>query len=96
MHILKQDLQKVFEIFMGQLRQLFGLKSDSLYAGASGTTNLLASERGFTEWWEELVHSFFSLQKKVTTVWFLILNILSKCGTNDLEAKGSDVIWSDK
>ena len=37
MYILKQDLQKVFEIFMGQLRQLFGLKSDSLYVGASGT-----------------------------------------------------------
>lgn len=50
MNILKQDLEKVFEVFMGQLRQLFGLKSNNLYLGASGTFVLLASERGFTEW----------------------------------------------
>lgn len=40
----------VFEIFTGQLRQLFGLKSDSLVTGALGTSLLLASERGFTAW----------------------------------------------
>lgn len=50
MHILKQDLQKVFEVFMGQFRQLFGFKSDDVYVGASGTSSLLASERGFTLW----------------------------------------------
>lgn len=50
MNIPKQDLEKVFEVFMGQLRQLFGLKSNNLYLGASGTFVLLASERGFTEW----------------------------------------------
>lgn len=47
---LKQDLQKLFEVFMGQFRQLFGFKSDNLYIGASGTYNLLPSERGFTVW----------------------------------------------
>lgn len=46
----KQDLMKIFEVFMGQIRQLFGLKSDSLYMGTSVTSTLLASERGFTEW----------------------------------------------
>ncbi|RVW33702.1 GPI transamidase component PIG-S [Vitis vinifera] len=66
-----QDLQKVFEIFMGQLRQLFGLKSDSLYAGASGTTNLLASERGFTEWELDVLsrqHTCFNLVSCATTL----------------------------
>ena len=47
----KQDLKKVFEVFTGQLRQLFGLKSHSFFTGASGTSILLASERGFTQWW---------------------------------------------
>ncbi|KAK3007544.1 hypothetical protein RJ639_014549 [Escallonia herrerae] len=42
--ILPQDLKKVFEVFMGQVRQLFGLKSDGIYVGASGTSTLLASE----------------------------------------------------
>ncbi|CBI18338.3 unnamed protein product, partial [Vitis vinifera] len=69
--ISPQDLQKVFEIFMGQLRQLFGLKSDSLYAGASGTTNLLASERGFTEWELDVLsrqHTCFNLVSCATTL----------------------------
>lgn len=47
---MKQDLQAVFEVFMGQFRQLFGLKSNNLYVGASGISHLLPSERGFTEW----------------------------------------------
>lgn len=50
LHILKQELQKLFEVLMGQLRQLLGLKSDNLYVGESGTSILLGSERGFTEW----------------------------------------------
>lgn len=50
MHILKQELKKVFEVFMGQLRQLFGLNSDSLYVGATATSRLLTSEKGFTQW----------------------------------------------
>lgn len=47
----KQDLMKIFEVFTGQIRQLFGLKSDRLYMGTSVTTTVLASERGFTEWY---------------------------------------------
>jgi len=50
MPILEQDLQMLFEVLMGQLRQLLGLKSDKLYVGESGTSILLGSERGFTEW----------------------------------------------
>jgi len=46
----KQDLQNIVEIFMGQLRQLFGLKSQSFYVGSSGKVNLLASICGFTKW----------------------------------------------
>lgn len=46
----EQDLHKVFEVFMGQFRQLFDLKSDSIYVGAYGDYNLLTSEIGFTEW----------------------------------------------
>lgn len=50
MNILKQDLENMFEVFIGQFRQLFGFKSLNVYAGASGDWNLLPSERGFTEW----------------------------------------------
>ncbi|KAH9728775.1 GPI transamidase component PIG-S-like protein [Citrus sinensis] len=46
----REDLQAVFEVFMGQFRQLFGLKSNNLYIGASGTYHLLPSGKGFTEW----------------------------------------------
>ncbi|KAL1321775.1 hypothetical protein AAHE18_14G150600 [Arachis hypogaea] len=45
-----KDIQKLFEILMGQLRQLLGLKSDNLYVGQSGTYVLQGSERGFTQW----------------------------------------------
>ncbi|KAL4558570.1 hypothetical protein LXL04_036771 [Taraxacum kok-saghyz] len=45
-----QELNQIFEVFMGQLRQLFGLKSTGFYKGTSGTSVLLSSQRGFTEW----------------------------------------------
>ncbi|KAI3668009.1 hypothetical protein L6452_43080 [Arctium lappa] len=45
-----QELNQILEVFMGQLQQLFGLKSTVFYKGASGSSILLASERGFTEW----------------------------------------------
>ena len=50
MDILKQDLEKVFEVFLGQLRQIFGLNSGSLYHDASTTFTLLSTGKGFTEW----------------------------------------------
>ncbi|KAG5567282.1 hypothetical protein RHGRI_002739 [Rhododendron griersonianum] len=76
MHLLgnkisHQDLEKVFEVFMGQLRQLFGLKSNNLYLGASGTFVLLASERGFTEWELDVLsrqHTCFNLLSCATTL----------------------------
>ncbi|XP_022890628.1 GPI transamidase component PIG-S isoform X2 [Olea europaea var. sylvestris] len=66
-----EDSRKVFEIFMGQLRQLFGLKSDGLFVGASGTSVLLASERGFSEWELDVLsrqHSCFNLLQCGTTL----------------------------
>ncbi|XP_059626209.1 uncharacterized protein LOC132269148 isoform X2 [Cornus florida] len=66
-----QDLQNIFEVFMGQLRQLFGLKSDNLYVGASGTSIILASERGFTEWELDVLsrqHTCFNLVSCATTL----------------------------
>ncbi|XP_021736956.1 GPI transamidase component PIG-S-like [Chenopodium quinoa] len=66
-----KDLENIAEVFMGQLRQLFGLKSESLYAGPSGRVNLLTSERGFTEWELDLLarqHTCFNLQSCATTL----------------------------
>lgn len=69
--LLHEDLQKLFEVFMGQFRQLFGFKSDNLYIGASGTYNLLPSERGFTVWELDVLsrmHTCFNLQSCATTL----------------------------
>ncbi|XP_028765254.1 GPI transamidase component PIG-S isoform X1 [Neltuma alba] len=69
--ISPQDLQKVFEVVLGQLRQLFGLKSTNLYVGLSGTSILLGSERGFTEWELDVLsrhHTCFNLQTCATTL----------------------------
>ncbi|XAR58736.1 hypothetical protein NMG60_11014243 [Bertholletia excelsa] len=66
-----QDLEKIFEVFMGQLRQLFGLKSNNFYVGASGTYAILASERGFTEWELDVLsrqHTCFNLLSCATTL----------------------------
>ncbi|KAK4749073.1 hypothetical protein SAY87_026522 [Trapa incisa] len=48
--ISSHDLQMIYEVFMGQLRQLFGLTSHNLFIGRSGGAIKLASEKGFTEW----------------------------------------------
>ncbi|KAM4070567.1 hypothetical protein ACB094_12G174900 [Castanea mollissima] len=69
--ISHQDLQKVFEVFVGQFRQLFGLKSDNLYFGSSGTYSLLASEKGFSEWELDFLarrHTCFNLHSCATTL----------------------------
>ncbi|KAK7339147.1 hypothetical protein VNO77_19795 [Canavalia gladiata] len=69
--ISPQDLQKLFEVIMGQLRQLLGLKSDNLYIGESGTSILLGSERGFTEWELDVLarkHICFNLLSCATTL----------------------------
>ncbi|RZB52353.1 GPI transamidase component PIG-S [Glycine soja] len=69
--ISPQDLLKLFEVLMGQLRQLLGLKSDNLYVGESGTSILLGSERGFTEWELDVLsrkHICFNLHSCATTL----------------------------
>lgn len=45
-----QDLDMIYEVFLGQLRQLFGLKSENNFGGKSGRATVLASDKGFTEW----------------------------------------------
>ncbi|XP_038703983.1 GPI transamidase component PIG-S [Tripterygium wilfordii] len=70
-NISRQDLQKIFEIFMGQFRQLFGLKSDSLYVGQSGKSTVLACDRGFSEWELDVLsrqHTCFNLHSSATTL----------------------------
>ncbi|CAI8612542.1 unnamed protein product [Vicia faba] len=69
--ISPQDLLKLFEVLMGQIRQLLGLKSDDLYVGESGTSTLLGSERGFTEWELDFLsrkHFCFNLLSCATTL----------------------------
>ncbi|KAI3809761.1 hypothetical protein L1987_19361 [Smallanthus sonchifolius] len=69
--ISPQELNQIFEVFMGQLRQLFGLRSTGFYQGASGTSILLASERGFTEWELDALarqHACYNLQQCGTTL----------------------------
>ncbi|XP_050206549.1 uncharacterized protein LOC126656106 [Mercurialis annua] len=69
--ISTQELQKIFEVFMGQFRQLFGLKSGSIYVGAYGSYNLLSSERGFTQWELDVLsrqHTYFNLHSSATTL----------------------------
>ncbi|OAY84457.1 GPI transamidase component PIG-S [Ananas comosus] len=45
--ISAQDLQKILEVFVGQLRLLFGVNSSHK---ESGISKFIASEKGFTEW----------------------------------------------
>lgn len=49
-YILEQELEKIVEVFLGQFRQLFGLKSNPQHVGLSSTFDILTSEKGFTEW----------------------------------------------
>ncbi|CAK9309811.1 unnamed protein product [Citrullus colocynthis] len=58
------ELEKIVEVFLGQFRQLFGLKSNPQHVGLSGTFNILTSEKGFTEWEMDFLsrqHSCFNL-----------------------------------
>eukprot|EP00268_Persea_americana_P027691 TRINITY_DN2700_c0_g1_i3.p1 TRINITY_DN2700_c0_g1~~TRINITY_DN2700_c0_g1_i3.p1 ORF type:complete len:257 (-),score=51.55 TRINITY_DN2700_c0_g1_i3:424-1194(-) len=69
--ISDQDLQRIFKIFMGQLRLLFGLKSDNLDGADSGISSFLASERGFAEWELDVLfrhHTCFNLNSCATTL----------------------------
>lgn len=68
--ISREDLQRIFKVFMAQLRLLFGLKSDN-NAANSGISNFLASERGFAEWELDVLfrhHTCFNLHSCATTL----------------------------
>ncbi|XP_072091876.1 uncharacterized protein [Arachis hypogaea] len=66
-----KDIQKLFGILMGQLRQLLGLKSDNLYVDQSGTYVLQGSEKGFTQWELDILsrnHVCFNLYSCAATL----------------------------
>ncbi|GLT53475.1 hypothetical protein SLA2020_267430 [Shorea laevis] len=95
--ISPQDLQKIFEVITGQFRQLFGLKSDNLYYGASGTSSLLASERGFTEWELDVLsrqHTCFNLHSCTTTLGSLSKLVQSLPRMIIMDEIGKQVMYS--
>ncbi|KZV17691.1 GPI transamidase component PIG-S-like [Dorcoceras hygrometricum] len=69
--ISHEDLRKIFEVFVGQLRQLFGLKSNGFFGDASGAIQILPSERGFSDWELDVLsrqHTCFNLLQCSTTL----------------------------
>ncbi|KAK1282650.1 hypothetical protein QJS10_CPB22g00685 [Acorus calamus] len=69
--IPSMELQKVFQVFVGQLRQLFGLKSSNVQTTGLGISNFVASENGFTEWELDVLfrhHACSNLDSCVTTL----------------------------
>ncbi|RZC82611.1 hypothetical protein C5167_045401 [Papaver somniferum] len=69
--LTSEDLEELLEVSLGQLRQLFGLKSNNLYVGESGMSSVLSSERGFTEWELDALsrqHTCFNLHSCATTL----------------------------
>lgn len=48
--ISPEDMQKIFQVFIGQLRLLFGFKSDYFHVHGGRKFNFLPSIRGFAEW----------------------------------------------
>ncbi|KAL6576756.1 hypothetical protein OROMI_011032 [Orobanche minor] len=69
--ISPEDLKRIFEVFIGQLRQLFGLKSKGLFADSSDTLRLLTTDKGFTEWELDVLsrqHTCFNLLQCSTTL----------------------------
>ncbi|KAK1669036.1 hypothetical protein QYE76_057195 [Lolium multiflorum] len=51
-----QELMETLEIFIGQLRQLFGLKANYHAQGMDVTTKFLVSEKGFAQWELDLLY----------------------------------------
>ncbi|XP_066310525.1 uncharacterized protein [Miscanthus floridulus] len=51
-----QELMETIEIFIGQLRQLFGLKPSYLSQDMDMPTKFVVSEKGFTEWELDLLY----------------------------------------
>uniref|UniRef100_A0A0A9A412 GPI transamidase component PIG-S n=1 Tax=Arundo donax TaxID=35708 RepID=A0A0A9A412_ARUDO len=66
-----KELMETLEIFIGQLRQLFGLKPNYLAQSMDGTTKFIVSEKGFTEWELDLLyrhHACSNLLSCLTTL----------------------------
>jgi phosphatidylinositol glycan class S len=47
---MQQELMETLEIFIGQLRQLFGLKPNYYAQGMDVATKFLVSEKGLAQW----------------------------------------------
>ncbi|KAG6515893.1 hypothetical protein ZIOFF_026327 [Zingiber officinale] len=65
------ELQKIFQVFLAQLRMLFGLKSNYIDSSETGISKFLDSESGFTEWELDVLyrhHACFNLHSCVTTL----------------------------
>ncbi|CAD6341630.1 unnamed protein product [Miscanthus lutarioriparius] len=66
-----QELMETLEIFIGQLRQLFGLKPSYLSQDMGVPTKFVVSEKGFTEWELDLLyrhHACSNLLSCLTTL----------------------------
>ncbi|EES01925.1 GPI transamidase component PIG-S [Sorghum bicolor] len=66
-----QELMETLEIFIGQLRQLFGLKPSYLSQDMDVPTKFVVSEKGFTEWELDLLyrhHAHSNLLSCLTTL----------------------------
>ncbi|WVZ67756.1 hypothetical protein U9M48_016796 [Paspalum notatum var. saurae] len=66
-----QELMETLEIFIGQLRQLFGLKPSYLSQHMDMPTKFIVSENGFTEWELDLLyqhHACSNLLSCLTTL----------------------------
>lgn len=66
-----QELMETLEIFIGQLRQLFGLKPNHLTQGMDVATKFVVSEKGFAQWELDLLyrhHACSSLLSCLTTL----------------------------
>ncbi|XP_066308211.1 uncharacterized protein [Miscanthus floridulus] len=66
-----QELMETLEIFIGQLRQLFGLKPSYLSQDMDVPTKFVVSEKGFTEWELDLLyrhHACSNLLSCLTTL----------------------------
>ncbi|URD77274.1 succinate dehydrogenase ubiquinone iron-sulfur subunit [Musa troglodytarum] len=66
-----QELEKIFQVFIAQLRMLFGLRSNYIHSSETEISKFLDSERGFTEWELDVLfrhHACFNLHSCVNTL----------------------------
>ncbi|CAD5195760.1 unnamed protein product [Musa acuminata subsp. malaccensis] len=66
-----QELEKIFQVFIAQLRMLFGLTSNYIDSSETEISKFLDSERGFTDWELDVLfrhHACFNLHSCVNTL----------------------------